>query len=331
LKKNKIKNRLITTFNTEKNKINKNYLTLLFFIIVATFLWFINALNKDYITEITYPVKFINSNKKLILINKFPKTLSLTVKTDGYTILKNNLSFNTIPIIIDIDKNFKYLKNKNKLFFATNATKSIINKKLENNNIIIYNINPDTIFAEYTKTITKKVKIIPNIKFKLKQQFLLKKIITNPDYINITGAKTILDTLKSIKTEELNLGTLDKTITRNIKLLTIKNLNFEKKRINIKLIIEKFTQAKIKIPIKIINIPDTSSIMLIPANATVTYNVTLKDFTKVKANDFKIIFDYSKVSDANKFSQIQLVKYPSFIKNIDLSPQQVKYIIYKND
>ncbi len=331
MRNNKIKNKLITAFNTEKNKINKNYLTLLFFIIVATFLWLINALNKDYIAEITYPVKFITNNKKLLLVSKFPKTLNLTVKTDGYTILKNNLSFNTIPIIINIDKNFKYLNHKNKLYFATNSTKNIINKKLENNNIIIYNISPDTIFAEYTKTITKKIKIIPNIKFKLKQQFLLKKLIAEPDYIKVTGAKTILDTLKNIKTEEINLGTLDKSIKRNIKLLKIKNLNFEKNRINIKLIVEKFTQAKIKIPIKIINIPDTSSIMLMPASATVTYNVTLKDFKKVKAGDFKIIFDYSKILKPSKFSQIQLVKYPSFIKNVNLSPQQVKYIIYKND
>jgi len=329
LKDNKIKNKLITAFNKEKNKINKSYLTLLFFIIVATFLWFINALNKDYITEISYSIKFVNNNKKLILVSKFPKTLDLTVKTDGYTILKNNLSFNTIPIIIDIDKNFKYLKHKNKLYFATNATKSIINKKLENNNIIIYNISPDTIFAEYTTTISKKVKIIPNIKFKLKQQFLLKKLLLTPDSINITGAKIILDTLKNVNTEELNLGIIDKTIKRNVKLAKIKNLNFKENRTNVELIVEKFTQAKIKIPIKIINIPDTSSIMLIPTNTTISYNVALNDFNKIKATDFKIIFDYSKISESNNFSQIQLVKYPSFIKNINISPQQVKYIIYK--
>jgi len=331
LRQNKTKNKLVTFIITEKNKINKEYLTLLFFIIIATFLWFINALNKDYIAEISYPVKFINNNKKLILISKFPKSLNLTVKTDGYTILKNNLSFNTIPIIINIDKNFKYLKNKNKLYFATNATKSIINKKLENNNILIYNINPDTIFAEYTKTINKKVKIVPNIHFKLKQQFLLKQIMLNPDSINVTGAKIILDTLKNIKTEKLDIGIIDKSIKRNIKLSKINNVNFDKNRVDIKLIVEKFTQAKIKIPVKIINIPDTSSIMLIPSTVTVSYNVSLNDFKKIKAKDFKIIFDYSKTSESKKFSSIKLVKYPSFIKNIELSPQQVKYIIYKND
>ena len=290
-------------------------------------MWLINALNKDYIAELSYDVKFINTNDKIIVVSKFPKQIIMTVKTDGFTILKNNLNLNPLPLIIDVNKTFK--KSKNKLYFVTNSKRNIFKKINKNNNINIIDIYPDTIFADYTKNISKKFKIYPNVSYKLKQQYFISKIIISPDSLTVTGPKIILDTLSRVESEYLNIGTVDKNIKQNLKIKSVKNLSFDIKRVNIKLVIKKFTESKIKIPIDIINLPDSININLIPNNINISYNVALNDFKYVKANDFKIVFDYKKINNNSSFSKIDLVKYPSYIKNIQVSPQQVKYIIYK--
>lgn len=322
-----MKEKIRKLINAEKGKIKKNYITFIFFIIIAAFMWLINALNKDYIAELSYDVKFINTNDKIIVVSKFPKQIIMTVKTDGFTILKNNLNLNPLPLIIDVNKTFK--KSKNKLYFVTNSKRNIFKKINKNNNINIIDIYPDTIFADYTKNISKKFKIYPNVSYKLKQQYFISKVIISPDSLTVTGPKIILDTLSRVESEYLNIGTVDKNIKRNLKIKSVKNLSFDIKRVNIKLVIKKFTESKIKIPIDIINLPDSININLIPNNINISYNVALNDFKYVKANDFKIVFDYKKINNNSSFSKIDLVKYPSYIKNIQVSPQQVKYIIYK--
>lgn len=322
-----MKKKIRKLINAEKGKIKKNYITFIFFIIIAAFMWLINTLNKDYIAELSYDVKFINTNDKIIVVSKFPKQIIMTVKTDGFTILKNNLNLNPLPLIIDVNKTFK--KSKNKLYFVTNSKRNIFKKINKNNNINIIDIYPDTIFADYTKNISKKFKIYPNVSYKLKQQYFISKIIISPDSLTVTGPKIILDTLSRVESEYLNIGTVDKNIKQNLKIKSVKNLSFDIKRVNIKLVIKKFTESKIKIPIDIINLPDSININLIPNNINISYNVALNDFKYVKANDFKIVFDYKKINNNSSFSKIDLVKYPSYIKNIQVSPQQVKYIIYK--
>lgn len=322
-----MKEKIRKLINAEKGKIKKNYITFIFFIIIAAFMWLINALNKDYIAELSYDVKFINTNDKIIVVSKFPKKIIMTVKTDGFTILKNNLNLNPLPLIIDVNKTFK--KSKNKLYFVTNSKRNIFKKINKNNNINIIDIYPDTIFADYTKNISKKFKIYPNVSYKLKQQYFISKVIISPDSLTVTGPKIILDTLSRVESEYLNIGTIDKNIKRNLKIKSVKNLSFDIKRVNINLVIKKFTESKIKIPIDIINLPDSININLIPNNINISYNVALNDFKYVKANDFKIVFDYKKINNNSSFSKIDLVKYPSYIKNIQVSPQQVKYIIYK--
>lgn len=322
-----MKKKIRKLINAEKGKIKKNYITFIFFIIIAAFMWLINTLNKDYIAELSYDVKFINTNDKIIVVSKFPKQIIMTVKTDGFTILKNNLNLNPLPLIIDVNKTFK--KSKNKLYFVTNSKRNIFKKINKNNNINIIDIYPDTIFADYTKNISKKFKIYPNVSYKLKQQYFISKVIISPDSLTVTGPKIILDTLSRVESEYLNIGTVDKNIKQNLKIKSVKNLSFDIKRVNIKLVIKKFTESKIKIPIDIINLPDSININLIPNNINISYNVALNDFKYVKANDFKIVFDYKKINNNSSFSKIDLVKYPSYIKNIQVSPQQVKYIIYK--
>lgn len=40
--------------------LNRNIVSYLICVVIASILWFLNTLSKDYLTEITYPVKYTN-------------------------------------------------------------------------------------------------------------------------------------------------------------------------------------------------------------------------------------------------------------------------------
>ena len=47
--------------------LNRNIVSYLICVVIASILWFLNTLSKDYLTEITYPVKYTNLDRKSVV------------------------------------------------------------------------------------------------------------------------------------------------------------------------------------------------------------------------------------------------------------------------
>lgn len=300
---------------------------------ISTSFWFLTTLNKTYETEISYPIRFTNFNENQKIINNLPKKIKLRVKSDGYTLLRYKWSFTLIPHIVDIKKYFYKLNNSSdKYYLLTSNIKSNFRKTL-GSEVTIIDIMQDSVILQYTKTISKKVKIIPNIEYELDKQFMLKEDIKLvPDSCIITGPIQIIDTIEFVKTEPLELGILEKSISRNIGLKPIKEIKISEKRTSIRVEIEKFTEASITIPIIIKNLPDTATITIMPSKIDISYLVSLSEYNNVKAEMFKAIVDYNTINNTNSNRiKVRLTKYPSNLQRISYSPHHTKFIIYKND
>ena len=71
---------------------------------LASFLWFLNALEKHYTDHITVPVRYINLPKDKDLTGKLPDKFDLTVDAFGYTLLRHKLSIAFSPILLDVNE-----------------------------------------------------------------------------------------------------------------------------------------------------------------------------------------------------------------------------------
>ena len=66
---------------SERKKItlNKRFLIFFFFLLLSILFWFLTALNKEYVTSISYPVRYIRFPEDRVLVNDIPDRLDLTV------------------------------------------------------------------------------------------------------------------------------------------------------------------------------------------------------------------------------------------------------------
>lgn len=81
-----------------------------FFLILSTVFWFLNELNQVAVTELSFPVKYINMPRDRVLVNDLPQELRLQVQAPGYTLLRYKLSKRQVPITLNIESyNFSYL------------------------------------------------------------------------------------------------------------------------------------------------------------------------------------------------------------------------------
>lgn len=83
--------------------IKRNVVTYGICVIIATVLWFLNALNKEYTTEITYPIKYTDFPKGKLLVSEPPKEMTLAIKAHGFALLRYSISTSFLPIVLNVN------------------------------------------------------------------------------------------------------------------------------------------------------------------------------------------------------------------------------------
>ena len=106
-----------------KKNVNQSFLTYVIFILIAVLIWYLNALNKDYTTELKFAVRYTDLPDDKALVNSSTDHLMLTINAQGFTLLKYKYGFIFSPIVMEASYN-TLRKRTNSLqgeyFIATN-------------------------------------------------------------------------------------------------------------------------------------------------------------------------------------------------------------------
>ena len=313
----------------------KNDRKLVIFLIcfgIATFFWFLNALEKEYTVEISFPVRFTNLPQNKILANDLPDHFVLEVRSFGFTLLRYKLSMAFSPLVFNVnDFTGNVMENSNNSFYAI-PSKQYRNRLADqvSNEFNITGIQPDTIYFRFDEVVSRKLKVVPDISYEFKKQhFLTGNIKTEPDSVNVQGPKAILDTLQLVKTVSQQYKGLEKTIQKNVLLREIKNLKFSTKRVAITIPVEEYTEKQLLVPVSINNLPDSIHVNLFPAEVKVSFMAGLSRFSDIKPTDFKASVSYEDLQNKMDYLPVQLEKIPAYLKSVKYLPEKIEYLIEK--
>ncbi|MCT4599650.1 MAG: hypothetical protein N4A32_01965 [Marinifilaceae bacterium] len=318
----------------EKSSRNKKVIRFTIFVGIATIFWFLNALSKDYVTTVSYPVNYENIPKDKVVTNELPNKLSLEVKGYGFALMRYKITTAFLPITINVTKYSKDNVSDNNVFHSIihlNEIKNRINKQLSKD-IQLIRVSPDTIGLHFSKIIKKRLPIVAKTKVTYSNQFnQCGKITTAPDSVDVYAASVILDTLKHINTEEISFENLNKTVKRNISLEEIKGVRYGRKRLIVTIPVDQFISSEKEVKITVDNLPENKKLVLFPSKVKIKYKVGFKDFKHIDANLFRVSVDYNNTSSLTNILKINLDSYPEAVSNIELSSSNVEYIIEKDE
>ncbi len=320
-------------FDPEKITSNKKLVVYVFFVGIATIFWFLNALSKEYTTNVNYPVKYINLPKNKVLTNELPSRLTLKVSAFGFDLLRYKLSTAFLSNPFDVNE---YTNNRleNESLKKYNLLTSQIANRFEkelSSSIRLQGISPDTITFELSPILEKKVPVKLNISNSFEQQYMLGGEITlSEDSVVVKGPSSVLDSIFNVETELLVLSDLDKTVKKNVVLKEGKGIEFSLRKIEVTVPVEQFTEAKKLVPIRANNLPDSLLIRLFPRDVKVSYFVGLKRYDNVSADHFDVVVDYNQtLSEGSNRLTISLMGKPTFVSNVRFYPQDATYLIEK--
>ncbi len=298
---------------------------------IASSLWFLNALSKDYTTTITYPVKYINPPSNQFLSNQPPSQIDLIVYAHGFTLLRNKLNFSFSPIILNLSNITQNIEpSSNGFRINTNNFIREISYQVSSE-ITINNIQPEVFYVVLDSLKTKLVPLKTDLELSFKPQFNLKKpVILNPEQVEITGPAAVLDTIFFLSTEKKNIDKLDAEISLTLEIIHPENTTIKPEKTEVKIPVEKFTEKELVIPIKIKNNSDTFNIKLFPSEIKLAVLVGLSAFEELDASKFEVFIDYNNIKPEVKNLEVIVQSTIPNIKVLRITPASVEYLIETN-
>ncbi len=301
------------------------------FLILATIFWFLNALDGEYTTQIKYPIKFINLPKNKVLTSETIKYVDLKISASGYDILNIKSKIELNALIIDINRNkLHQISEKDTFinFLLTGTFLSQINKQVSQN-IEVLAISPDSVIFNFSEEIKKKIPVSAEFNIKCKKMYMISgKIEIKPDSIEISGLKEDVKLIAFAQPEQVEFLNVEKSITEKITLKNNKGIKINPQEVTINIPIEKYTEKKIRVPIKILNLPDTINLKIFPDIVNLTFKVPLSLYEKTGIKDFDISVDYKETSKlkSNKMT-LKINKQPENINDLKIGTHKIDYIV----
>ncbi|WP_238568288.1 CdaR family protein [Algibacter lectus] len=315
----KLKSHLLSSIKSKKINI------FLLFLVSAFIILIFNKLSKEYTNTLVFNIEMEHVPQEHVILNDSTNFLAITLKTHGFKWL--NYYMSTPKVKIDFAKD---VYRKDSAYVWHKSIKYLANTQFESH-VELLNILPDTLYLKYGVNLVKKVPV----RLKSEVSFSLGYDVAGdyklqPDSVTVIGPDVLVSKLKFIETKPVNLIDVKTDITKNLELElpNMADLKFSSKTSVLKATVEKFTEGKLKIPVHIINTPDSLRIKYFPKEINVSYYVSLKNFNSVTVKDFKVVCDYSKVTKGSTLTP-ELVKMPEQVKNARINQQLIEFIITK--
>jgi hypothetical protein len=292
-------------------------------LMAATTFWFLNALNRDYSTRISCPIRFNYDDSTYIATKPLPTQVRLSVTGYGWNLLKKTLGINNEPIEYPI---IRPLRTK---YVTAPFLLTAVSEQLQG--LRINYVVEDTLHLDFDRLVRKTIQIkVDSASINLdKNYFLTGPITVTPAQVTFQGPATILSEMGSVIKIKVPTQGIDEDYDETLEVpypedaLVKPNVD----KVTVHFPVESLVSGSREIPIRKINFPNANGSTLYGQPVRVTYSVRQKDAERIAPGDFDIVADFQNLKPADSTIVLLIEKKPSFIRNISL---KVPYIQVHN-
>jgi len=310
-------------------QLSKNVSVFLVCLSLAILFWLLKLFSNSYTTIVEFPIKYVNFPVNKVAVNYVPKTLMVMVESYGYDLLTFGFWSDVDSIIID-GKELRQKMDGGSLISYI-STKTMLSKATTsiNSDLLIKEWLMDTIPFDFEEKITKMVLVNLDLDITFDQQYAQKgKLKMRPEAVQISGPKSLLDTINRLNTYPINLDKVNTDVSLTTQIITNDNrIKLQQKSVFITIEVEKFTEDHKTIPITYINVPEGYVIKTFPNEVDVVYLVGLSDYEAIKTSQFKAVIDLNELKETPRKLNVQLIRSPKNVNIIRQKPTSVEYII----
>jgi hypothetical protein len=292
---------------------------LLCFVAASTF-WLLNALNKSYSTQTTYPVRFNYDRSMLVPIKPLPEEVVINVTGKGWKLLRKALRVEIQPAEIYI----RALPRNNYLL-GSSLRPALVNALdgLELNFVVT-----DTLFFNFDERVSRRIPVKLDTKQKITapRYEIAGPVRLSPDSITFTGPSSIVGKLPSpfmVRMDQQDLTTPTKIsvpVVYDNQDLIVASVQEVEATINVKPLLQEERQL---VP-QLVNAPANKKVKISPSSVQIRYQLFEDSVAVLNRDAFKAIVNFSNYNPKDSTITPELMQMPAGVRNVTLWPKNVK-------
>jgi hypothetical protein len=294
---------------------------LLCFMAASTF-WLLNALNKSYNTQTTYPVRFVYNRSQLIPIKPLPEEVSINVTGRGWKLLRKMLRLEVQPAEI-------YIRSQPRSnYLLGSALRPALVNSLDG--LQLNFVVTDTIYFEFDVRVTERIPLRLDTSRPLTDEnhVVIGPVRITPDSVTFTGPSSLIESLP--KPLRLRLPEQQQPLTSPAKIAIPIDYDYESliqtnvQEAEVAVNVKPLAQDERQVSPELINKPAGVQLSVRPPLVMVRYQVLQDSLPLLNRSAFKVILNYSKLNPQDSTITPELVQKPRGTRRVIMWPERIK-------
>ena len=307
---------------------SRQFLLFLFFVVVSAVFWLMQTLEISYDMKVDLPLVLSNVPSEVVITSEPPQKLQVTIHDKGINLLHYYVSLRKRQVQINYNVYDKGRAYGRIIVPSTDLRKQII--PWLDATTTIQSMHPDTVDFHYSRGVKKRLPVKLTGSITADSHHFLASCSCHPDSVTIWGAEDILDTLTAIPTKEVNLAGLNQSAKQTVRLADIWGAKTEPEEVSLYVSVDTYVEKSVNVKIAGVNFPAGKTLKTFPAEVSLRFHIGAAAYHSIVADSFVVGITYQEIKDmpANATHFQPVLRYaPSSVKNIDIVPSTVEFLI----
>lgn len=307
-----------------KTVFRKQTAIFLFFLLLSANFWLMRSIGTNKEIPITYAIEYINLPHNVKITNALSQSINVSVSEGRTSFINYIFVKQTERLVIDLKDINQNIAIGRKTYSIDNLVENAVKNDF-GATAKIANFNPKVLVVEYVTLQSKTVPLVFTSPINTKSQFIISDSIRlSPRNITIFGSTQDIDSIDTLRIDDLKLDSLDKSIEIFYSFKKNKTLSFEPDGVKIEIPVTKSTEKSFSVHIESKNAPEGLIMRAFPPNVNISIIVPLSRFNEIKESDFSAFIDYEKRTSDN-ICPIEIIPKTKGIKTLRISPQEAEF------
>lgn len=301
----------------------RDILLYLVFVIISFAFWAILSLNN--LIQDNYKVRFRITGipQGVTMINDYPREFNVTVKNNGYVLLKYMIGDNP-----EITVDFKEYANGNgQILISRQELEDMLVAEFGSGTSIV-SFSPESLSIKYTSLPGKKVPVEIYGDYVANFQYVVNgEIVAVPDSVTIYSDAGNLSAINKVRTEKIISRNLTDSLYVKIAIQNIKDVRAVPDSVDVMIPVEPLVTKRSSIPVIVKNLPENVSVVVFPSSVQVSYLLPMSLYNDRLDDKFEASVDYGDIQGNKAKLPVRIEIAPEIYQNIQLETDSVEYVI----
>lgn len=303
---------------------NKQTFIFLFFLVLSTTFWILQALNETYEQDFEVKLELRNVPSNVVITTDLPTTVHVTLRDKGSVLLAYRYTRQFKPIIVDFNT---YSNNTGHVTIqGSELSRQVALQLLGSTQMLSF--KPDTVEFYYNYGLCKRVPVVIQGDIRAGRLFSLASTTMSVDSVTVYASKEQLDTITAAYTKPLNLRNLTDTTRIAAPFAQVFGAKFVPASVNLTFCIDRVVEKTVQVPVQQVNFPASKQLRTFPATVNVTFQVGMGLYRSITSDNFVLVVNYEDLlKNKTNLCHLALKTIPAGVSHVRIQPQDVEYII----